>query len=237
MQAIFLGNEERVKSFRATVSEARFGRYLKQADGDPFHAIDLYYWNAQLAQCLYLPLQTWEIAFRNRLNQFLIWKYKHEWPYSEVLLRTLKGNERHRLNEAKERQEDGRKVRRAPTDAIVADLSAGFWVALLKPGYDFPFTWRYNLSRIYPHAKGLDREALYLSSDALLDLRNRVAHHEPVLHLDLPSLHGSLMTAIAEMCPAVMAYSEAACNFREVWNLRPLVPANDLFAAGPAPSA
>lgn len=230
MQAIFLGNEERVKAFRETVSEARFARYLREANGDQFHAIDLYYWNAQLAQCMYIPLQTWEVALRNRLNSFLIWKYKAEWPYSDVLLRTLRGNERNRLTEARERQEGNRHGGRAPTDAIVADLSAGFWVALMKPGYDFPFTWKYNLSRIYPFSKALDRDAYYRSSDELLDLRNRVAHHEPIMHLRLLDLHGHLMKTISELCPSALAYSEAACSFKEIWHQKPMVPANDLFA-------
>lgn len=235
MQAIFVGNEERVKAFRETISEARFARFVREAGGDPFHAIDLYYWNAQLAQCLYLPLQTWEIAFRNRLNSFLIWKYKQHWPYNDVCLRALKGNETRRLLETKERQESARKVKNAATDAIVADLSAGFWVALLKSGYSFPFTWQYNLARIYPNAKKPDLQTYYDISDRLLDLRNRVAHHEPILHLDLPKLHAELMQTISDLCPAAMAYSEAACSFKEVWRSKPLVPANDLFAEpGPA---
>gem|GEM_PF-1011649 len=235
MQAIFLGNEERVKEFRETISEARFSRFLKEADGDIFHAIDLYYWNAQLSQCFYIPLQTWEVSLRNRLNVFLIWKYKNGWPYSEVCLRALKGNEKRRVDEAKQRQQSSRASKSPATDTIVADLSAGFWVALLKQGYDFPFAWKYNTARIFPKAEKPDRGTYYSRCDRLLDLRNRVAHHEPILHLDLPSLHKELMQTISDLCPAAQAYSEAACSFRDVWRLRPLKPANDLIPATPLP--
>jgi len=232
MQAIFLGNEERVKAFRETISEARFSRFLKAADGDLFHAIDLYYWNAQLCQCFYMPLQTWEVSLRNRLNSFLIWKYKHGWPHNEVCLRTLKGNEKRRLEEAKDRQRSARNSRKPATDTIVADLSAGFWVALLKQGYEFPFAWQFNASRIFPRAEKADRATYYDICDRLLDLRNRVAHHEPISHLDLPTLHRELMATIADLCPAARAYAEASCSFEKVWRLKPLKPANDL---GPPP--
>ena len=71
------------------------------------------------------------------------------------------------------------------TDAIVADLSAGFWGSLLTRRYDVRFTWRYNLGRIFPNAAGLTRGAVWPICDGLLDLRNRVAHHKPIFHLPL----------------------------------------------------
>jgi hypothetical protein len=41
-------------------------------------------------------------------------------------------------------------IREADRCHSVADLSAGFWVALLNASYNIAFSWRYNLARIFP---------------------------------------------------------------------------------------
>lgn len=225
MQAIFLDNEEAIKAFRKTISEARFSRYLKMADGDAEHALELYHWNAKLSQSLYLPLQMWEISLRNKLNNFLIWKSNSKWPYDSRVVRNLKSNEVRRLQATISREAQRRKVGIVPTDAIVADLSAGFWVALLTKGYDVPFAWRYNLARIFPNDPSPDRQAISSSCDQLLDLRNRIAHHEPILHLPLADLRSSAEGLISAMCSSALQYSNSACTFANVWAARPLLNA------------
>jgi hypothetical protein len=75
MQRIFSGNNAATKMFRTTQSESRFARYLIDSNNDELAAILLYLWNIRLSQAMYLPLQAWEIALRNKLNVFFIWKY------------------------------------------------------------------------------------------------------------------------------------------------------------------
>ena len=41
----------------------------------------------------------WEISLRNRLNEFLIWKFNAKWPYDSRAVRNLKSNENRRLQE------------------------------------------------------------------------------------------------------------------------------------------
>jgi hypothetical protein len=45
----------------------------------------------------------WEVALRNKLNAFLVWKFGPKWPYDEHLLRGLKISEQKKLNETKTR--------------------------------------------------------------------------------------------------------------------------------------
>lgn len=222
MQGVFESNEEAVKDFRRSISEARFARYLKAGNGDQLLAIKLYHWNALLSQSMYLPLQMWEIALRNKLNQFLIWKYNQSWPYDQRALRTFTRNDNRRLQETKDRFDPQRLARQVPTDAIVADLSAGFWVSLVTKSYDIPFSWRYNLSRILPYADGLDRASVSTMSDRLLDLRNRVAHHEPILHFDLPLMRTDVATMVKGMCNTTSAYLDSSCTFQTVWAAKPI---------------
>lgn len=221
MQQIFEGEPELRADFIDLLSRERFARYLQEARGDEAEAVALYCWNMRVAQSLYIYLQCWEIALRNRLNAFLSWKYGANWPYDERRFgRNLTKNDERRLAETRSRQERERNTGTAPTAVIVADLSAGFWVSMLSKRYDVPYVWRNNLPRVFPQDRGLDRETAWAKSDAILRLRNRVAHHEPVFHLPLFELYEDLQRLVGAMCPATQRFAEASCNFRDVWALR-----------------
>ena len=75
MQAIFLEDEQNVKAFISALSKPRLTKYLQHTNGGEREALLLYHWNSQLSQALYLPLQSWEIVLRNKINNFFIYKY------------------------------------------------------------------------------------------------------------------------------------------------------------------
>ena len=63
-------------------------------------------------------------------------------------------------------------------DYVVSELSFTFWVALFANVYDQTL-WRTDLHRIFtPRTK--NRHGLHDSLDRLRNLRNRIAHHEPI---------------------------------------------------------
>jgi hypothetical protein len=72
MQEIFENNFDAADKFSSTLSAARFGGYLNSVGGDREKAIQLYAANMHLARSLHIYLHCWEIAFRNRLNDFFI---------------------------------------------------------------------------------------------------------------------------------------------------------------------
>jgi Abi-like protein len=222
MQAPILDNEEIVKLFRSTVSEARFARYMSDCRGQVSDAVSLYYFNTEVSKALYSSLQMWEIALRNKLNSFLSWKFTPRWPYDDTrALRQLAGNDRRKVTESIERQRQLRGIKTVPVEAIVADLSAGFWVSLLNSGYDVPFVWRYNLGRVCPNELTASRKDISDLSNELLALRNRVAHHEPIYHLPLKTRRVQIRRAISAMCLGANAYAEKTCTFSAVWAAKP----------------
>ena len=222
MQDFLALPDEIVKSMVKSLSAPRFGRYLATCGDVERDALVLYQWNALVSQSLYVYIQCWEVCLRNKLNEFLTWKYNEAWPYDDArAVRNLKGDDQRRLREAKERQERERDIPTAPTSVVVADLSAGFWVSLLSTKYDVPYVWRYNLARIFPHEKGLTRDVAWDRCDAALTLRNRIAHHEPIYHLDLLDYHEKLQKSVAAMCEGTSAFAEASCTFKQVIKARP----------------
>jgi hypothetical protein len=222
MQAEFFEDEQRVKAFCRTLSAARFARYLRDANGVVHDAVCLYDWNCVVSRSLYAILQVWEIALRNRLNLFLITKYGPDWPYNPKLDRQLSYEERQKLNSSKHHQSKRRGVNPVPTDPIVADLSVGFWSGLLAKSYEIPFGWRKSLVQVFPNDPLLARPTASSICVDLSDLRNRVAHHEPIYHLALEDRWDDLCKLTKALCNGSHAYGKLTCNFPEVWADRPL---------------
>jgi hypothetical protein len=161
----------------------------------------------------------WEIALRNRINDFLIYKYGSRWPFNQRLTRNLKSADRTRLDEAINRQAQQRGVRWPSTDSIVADLSAGFWVSLLTKSYDVPFSWRYNITRVFPNCGQPNRESLWQACDRLLKIRNRVAHHEPIFHFVMPDMCNDLETIIGYLCQHAKKYVTLNSDLQKIRQL------------------
>lgn len=222
MQDFLVEDPSIVKSMKDSLSSPRFNTYLSLADNDEEYALALYQWNSLLSQSLYVYIQSWEICLRNKVDAFLRWKYNGGWPYdTQRAVRNLNGSDRKRLRETIERQESQRGHSPISSDAIVADLSAGFWVSQLSNSYNVPYTWQHNLKRIFPHDSALDRRGAWEICDAVLTLRNRIAHHEPILKLPLEDQYRDLQRIVSAMCPGTFAFANANCTFRHVFNNRP----------------
>lgn len=66
---------------------------------------------------------------------------------------------------------------------MVAELTFGFWVGLTGPKYSVDL-WEQHLYKAFPNGK-LGRKQLNRRLESIRLLRNRVAHHEPILSRDL----------------------------------------------------
>ncbi|MGN6557386.1 MAG: hypothetical protein ACTHLH_05170 [Solirubrobacterales bacterium] len=81
--------------------------------------------------------------------------------------------------------------RKEPTRArVVADLSFGFWRALLNRHYHQ--LWIDRLHRAFPNGTGSRKEAADLMS-RLNPFRNRLAHHEPIINASIEKRHAELL--------------------------------------------
>ena len=63
---------------------------------------------------------------------------------------------------------------------VIAELTMYFWKRLYGPEYDQTL-WRTTLKRTFPD-KSLSRAVVATQFEQLYQSRNRLAHHEPVLH-------------------------------------------------------
>jgi hypothetical protein len=63
---------------------------------------------------------------------------------------------------------------------VIAELTLYFWKRLYGPEYDQSL-WRTTLKKTFPHKK-LKRAEIATQLEQIYQSRNRLAHHEPVLH-------------------------------------------------------
>lgn len=171
------------------ISLERFSRYLQWAEGDHARALELYALNTQVSEALYTPLQMLEVALRNRIHSVMRQARHERWFEDEGFLAVH--IQRDQLAKAIQDIIDDKKEPVA--GRIVAALTFSFWTSMFSPVYED--LWQTTLHRIARRedGKGLRRKDLSTPLKPIRVLRNRIAHHEPILHWDLPKHYGAIL--------------------------------------------
>jgi hypothetical protein len=178
-----------------SVAPARMGTYLAAAGRDADGARALYVWDRELAVAFMADLAILEVALRNAMNTQLVARWGPQW-FSRMDV-ALDDRTSRALAEAWRRSAP----HRSP-DRMVAQCMFGFWRALLDKGdhvgaeprrvrcdYEQQL-WRGVLDKAFPGGKAQasrdgqrwNRSYALAVVSRVNDLRNRVAHHEPLIN-------------------------------------------------------
>ena len=197
----------------AALSLERFARYLAWADGDHARALDLYALTTRISEALYTPLQMLEVALRNRMHTVMSAAKHDRWFEDEGFLAI----ERQRQQLADAIEDVVREGKEATAGRLVAALTFSFWTSMLSPSYEN--LWQTALHRIARRedGKGLRRKDLSGPLKPIRTLRNRVAHHEPVVHWNLPKHHGNIVRITRWLSPAAAAWCDRHSRFGAVY--------------------
>lgn len=229
MQVNFSIIPETFNEIKALLSAPRFQRYLVLALGEEQKALRLYRWNCQLSQSLYWPLQSAEICTRNAIATVLKERYGPEWHFNSKLFDVMGKDDQRRLKDVLDLLREGRKAVRpqqdaAHVDAVIAALSMGFWLSMLSNRYEVPHGWVTRLRTAFPHLPdGYVRQSVYGPLDRIRTLRNRVAHHEPILQLNLQRSYSELIAFIGWISPATQWWVQQSCTFNVCLASRPKI--------------
>ena len=197
----------------AALSLERFGRYVAWAGGDRARALELYALNTRLSEALYTPLQVLELALRNRIHVVMSAVHGERWFEADGLLQAP--HQREQLDAAL--ADLAREGKDPWPGRVVAALTFSFWTAMLSPAYEE--LWRATLSAIATKADGrrLARKPLTRPLTPIRVLRNRVAHHEPILHWDLRKHHTAMLEITGWLSPAAAAWCASVDRFPGVY--------------------
>ncbi len=167
------------------------------------HTITLarYLLNMALSESLYPALQFAEIALRNAVHRELSARCRTDAWYDSPLAR-LTAWQQDKVVEAKEAL---RKRRKPLTPGrIVAELTFGFWTGFFNNCHARTGIGSYLAKHAFPHAPAPEKYQAKLDKrwQDIRDLRNRVFHHERILHWkDLDARHQAILEIIAWMSP------------------------------------
>lgn len=166
-----------------TITRPRLSRYMTATGGNLTGALQLYEANVLLSEVLFGFLHGLEVALRNslhtvfstdlRVSDWYVDGLALPWPPPAPQTLNLPNNMRNMVSDARSKAGS-----RATVGKVVAELPFGFWTTLL--GNRFDAVWRASLHKAFPNAT-VRRQIIHWRLDVIRFLRNRIAHHEPIL--------------------------------------------------------
>ncbi|MFK0003335.1 hypothetical protein [Paenarthrobacter sp. NPDC090522] len=177
------------------ISVPRFQTYLGHYRGNHHLAARLYAWNIEVSSAFWGPLSILEVALRNAMHNALSKGRPDTWW--DLPSTHLMDNHRAILDETIAKLQ--RKIVTPSPGQIVAALPFGFWTRFLDKGiprhpllsYETAF-WQPRLMNAFPEGVALKRKVLFADLTQIREMRNRIAHHEPIFKMPLETICGDI---------------------------------------------
>lgn len=210
MSIEFSYQEAQIDALEQAISAERLDGYVRSAEGNRIIAIRLYERNTHLSGALYGVIQGLEVCLRNAIHRVLCSAYSVDWyEHMPMLVYPLPD----KLQTAKD--SIIRQGKLLTPGRVVAELSFGFWTALFGRKYEKRL-WVPHLHKAFPvKPPMLDRSDVATRLDGIRKLRNRIAHHEPILHYKLDAEYCRALETTAWICPTTAAWLGATSTFLE----------------------
>jgi len=172
------------QTLRRMVSEPRFAVYERAANDDLALAGQLYLWDRELSLAILRDIAMVEVALRNAMGHQLEVTFGRNWYLDPIL------NRDQRLIGARDKAIQSLKqmAKKPNSDLVISQLPLGFWVNLTNAPSDQ--LWRRSLYKAFPFGKPearaigerFERAWVLSKLQTIRVLRNRCAHHEPLLN-------------------------------------------------------
>lgn len=205
-----------------SLSAERLKSYLIATGHKLPDAMKLYEWNITISAAFYQLIADVEVVIRNSIHrQFTIWNsesnFGGQWYDNNHGLFDEKTMEK--ISKARNRLVEKKKV--ITPDAVIAQLSFGFWNYLLTTKYktDFwPCVGRYS----FPRLTEKQPKQLFKRVGHIWNLRNRIAHYEPIHTRKLDEDLNDCFEIIGAVCPVTCEWSKNRSKVELALQERPL---------------
>ncbi|MEI7912766.1 MAG: hypothetical protein WCK77_24325 [Verrucomicrobiota bacterium] len=200
------------------LSTERLGAYAVSHGGaapDPCATLARYLLNMAICESLYSPLQLCEIALRNAIHRHASSLMGRVDWYDDpgFLLTSWAADE-----VAKAKSKITKTGKPLTAGRVVAELQFGFWISLFEAHYEqrTPFLPG-AIKAVFPHLpkslhKRKDRKG---DLDKIRLLRNRVFHHERIVHWkDLDARHDLILQVITWISPDLRHLADTLDRFQ-----------------------
>jgi hypothetical protein len=185
-----------------SLSKDRLDRYLRLGNGDRKKAIQFYEMNNIVSESLFGVIRGFEVALRNAYHRVLSAAAHDRADWYSHFRTEFNREEQDSITKAEEKIAS-RKLAVVP-GRVVAMLGLGFWCGLTSRPYDAQL-WVPHLHKAFP-CRRLGRKEAWERFDNIRQIRNRVAHHESILHLDIAKEHKEIIESIGWICAKTQSW-------------------------------
>lgn len=193
-------SQQEINHIPPALSAPRFGTYFA-AKGNVAAALSLYHWNALISSAFLFPLHVYEICIRNAAAEAIQHAHGANWPSSAAFEQSLPNPTppnysprrdlvmtRHRINQA---------------GSVVANLKFAFWESAYTSRHHQTL-WDGNINISFPNMlsqtaqdKISSRRYIHSVTGHVRELRNRIAHHEPIFTRNLSTEYAEILAIIS----------------------------------------
>lgn len=189
------------------LSTERLGKYISWASGDDNRALELYALNVAISEAFYTSLHILEITLRNSIHDAITRSYGEDWFSNRDNI--LDAYQIKKIAEATS------KFKNPPSDGqIVAELTFGFWTSMF--GRSKYLLWGRCFHQIFDAGEPVKRKQVATRFDQVRKLRNRIAHHEPIIQKDLEIIHTEIRELIGWLSVDALTWCDSYCRFSQV---------------------
>lgn len=192
------------KEFEDLLSKPRIGRFARAMGNDNQKTMVLYRYNIYLSQKIFGVMHVFEIALRNKIDTHYSAHFDQpNWLFDQ----SRKGGAFFGLRTANIIDEHYKKLvgrGNYTHDRLISELPFGFWTTLFdRPQFR---AGGQNLHTIFPNRPtGTQQKKINQDLDRIRQLRNRVAHHQPLCFNSIDQIDMSFAQNIYNL---ILQYTE-----------------------------
>ena len=175
------------KEIEDVFSEKRMQKYVQSCGGDTRRAMTLYRYNLKLSQEMFTLISCFEVALRNRIDRQMTAHWGSDWLRDLVMpggnfysQHSVEKTKKIITNAYKELQSSGNYSH----SKLLSELEFGVWKFMFN-NVQYRLGGR-CLLHIFPNkprstrTNRIDNSRIFLELDYINNIRNRIAHHEPI---------------------------------------------------------
>ena len=204
--------EKKLFELESAFSSERLQSYVKWVGHDLPVAFSLYSYNFLISRTLLIPLHTLETALSNFVNEQLKSVWGDNWFLQKEI--TFRKFQLEHISKVIKKINEESNSDEFTNFQVVSKLSFGFWTMLFSPKNEY--LWNMYLHNIFESSKPIQRKEISRNLENLRQLRNRVAHYETIIHMDLQSIYEECRILIEMISPVALEWSDSLCKFHEI---------------------
>ncbi len=214
---------QELSALPAVLSPPRYATYARACQNNTLNALRLYHWNAQISASFLFPLHIFEICVRNGAANAIESYYNNRWPWAQAFELSLPDPVR--PNFSPRRELGYARRNQVSAGKVIADLKFAFWVSMYTSRHEGRL-WTAHLNREFPNfpigtSVSAARKKIHDAADQIRELRNRIAHHEPIFGRDLVGDYNAIFEIVSYKCASTAAWMNRSQHVSNLLTLRP----------------